>query len=415
MKTKFIPQIIGLAAIVQSCASVGMVGSGAMSDDLYYDGNSNLARASVVENPQSQVSQADVDSYDSRVRSYNSNYYNNYNNSYDTDTRDFSAIQSYYSGGNKSAYDYGDSDSTYVDNYYGDEYADGEYVDDGYWDGGFWGSESDQSYAERMIKFHGPFFGVSYYSTPFYYSARCSGDWNIYLSNGYAYYVPTWSNPFYDDFYYGLGFGWSWHNRHWSFGWNWGWGYYDPWWYWGSPWYYSWGYHHRPYYYAWGHPYHHGHGYYHYQPHRTDRVGGANYRGRYYGARGTSVGAQGTRNISNRSATRYSQYGSTNKSATSSYTRPSNTRQTSTSSRTGSTRSSYGTSSSSRTSSTSTSRSSLKSATSGTSSSSRRSSSSVRSSSVGSSVRSSSGFSGSRGSSGVSSGGRSSSSGGRSR
>ncbi len=219
--------LLSSALMMGACAGTGTLSSGAVQDDLYYSRSTKLSTASTAGSVQSEVSAEDMASYGSRV--------SNYNYATADDSHDFSAYE------NKTLL----ASSDEVDA----EVAE----DDGYWDGGFYGSDSDQSYAERLVKFYGPYPASSYYNTPFYVVARSSGDWNIYVENGYAYYVPTWSNPYYYDFYYGVGWNWRRHNWYW----NYGWGYYDPW----YSWYWGWDY---PYYYGYyGHYWHHNYAWHH--------------------------------------------------------------------------------------------------------------------------------------------------------
>ena len=56
----------------------------------------------------------------------------------------------------------------------------------GYWVNGY-GSDFDRSYAERLIRFHGPAIRIPYYS-PLYSEIVYfnSYDWNVYVDGGYA-------------------------------------------------------------------------------------------------------------------------------------------------------------------------------------------------------------------------------------
>jgi hypothetical protein len=170
------------------------------------------------------------------------------------DMRDFSEVQEQY------ASILADEESQEVDTliYYDDE--------TGYWVDGFDGGSMDRDYAERLIRFHGPFNRIPYYS-PLYnqFVYFNDPDWNVYVDGNYAYAFPTWSNPWYDTYRFNrwsspwsMSFGYSaWGYPSYS---SWyGYGYYDPFY---SPYYYGWGYHHTPYY-GYGHHYpNYHHGYY---------------------------------------------------------------------------------------------------------------------------------------------------------
>ncbi|MFW6268029.1 MAG: hypothetical protein ACOC1E_02725 [Marinilabiliaceae bacterium] len=174
------------------------------------------------------------------------------------DDRDFSEIQQKY------ASILADEDTEEVDTlvYHNEE--------TGYWVDGFHGSSMDRSYAERLIRFHGPFTRIPY-SSPLYREFVHFNDpyWNVYVDGHYAYAFPTWSNPWYDTYRFHR------HTSPWSFGYGsyWGYssfygGYYDPF---INPYhsYYSWGYH-NPYYRNWYSPYHHNHAYYGYSGNKKD-------------------------------------------------------------------------------------------------------------------------------------------------
>ena len=275
MKAQVLLPLAALAAVVSGCAGTSMMsGTASYGDDLYYDHSKAPVKASA---PLASTAPVNVPAYQRNVATYSGA-----SDSYSSvaDSRDFSDIQSYYSQSNKAAV----VDTVEIP---ADE------AEDGYWAGGFWGSSSDQSYAERMIRFHAPFIGISYYS-PLYTDAVYfgRGDWNVYVTGGDAYLVPTWGNPYYNDFYFGLGFNWRRNHLRWSFGWGlglgWGWGYagiYDPWY---DPWYcgpyYGWG---SPYY---GGYYHHHHHYHHGPAHAPGHGHYAfNNRGYHYGQRGVST------------------------------------------------------------------------------------------------------------------------------
>ena len=250
LNMKYVFYALGSSLVMLSgCTSAAYVSNSSVNDDLYYVPRANKSAATSAASADSYVTENDVAKAQQRA--------NNYSNQ-TISARDFAAAHNYNTtGGNKSATV--DNDTIYYD---------GEDVDDsGYWAGGFNGTSSEQSYAERIIRFHGPFTTISYYS-PVVSAAYYSPDWNVYVDGYDAYLVPTWTNPYYHSYYYG--YGWGWHRPYssWSFGFGWGYGWHS-WDYWYSPYYYSWG---------WGNPYHHWHYYDRYYPY--------NYYGRYaYGHR----------------------------------------------------------------------------------------------------------------------------------
>lgn len=244
----------GAAVALAGCSGLRLSDTNALADDVYYDGEPSKDIATA---PASRmaVSQSDVDSYDRRVAAYSSG-----RGSSSLETRDFSQIQQYYANAgstNGAAGDETSAEGIKVTEVSADN------PDSGYWVDGFSGSDSDQSYAERIIRFHRPLVSVNYYS-PFFQSARMSGDWNIYVDGyGSTYMVPTWTNPWYDDFYYGgLAYDWRWGRAGWYLGWNWGgwsFGWANDWnyWAWGG---WGWPHHHHGWCDPWGIP-HHYHGF----------------------------------------------------------------------------------------------------------------------------------------------------------
>lgn len=278
---------IGLAA----CSTARMQSGLAFNDDIYYNPKGQPLMVSDQYIPviaDQSVKSQDNKVYDQKVREYNRTSYGN-------DPRDFSQIQSNY------AAILADESVQNVDTvvYYNDE--------TGYWVNGFSGSSYDQDYAERLIRFHGPFRGIPYYSPLYTQVVYFSDpDWNVYVDGNYAYAFPSWSNPYYSNFYYGgyrpgwnwsmgwglgYGYGYGWPYYGWYGGWNypyygWGWGFgFDS--YWGL------GYHGY-----WGHPWWHHHHHHHYYPggnvaHRPGREV-------YYGSRtGNTSTAVGNFNSSN--------------------------------------------------------------------------------------------------------------------
>ena len=129
--------------------------------------------------------------------------------------------------------------------------------DDGYYLNGFNGSASDYEYALRIRRFHNPKFVVSV-SDPFYSDIYFldNNDWNVYISDNYAWVTPTWTNPWYWDYmwtpYSYTSWSWRWSVGPWRFGWG-----YDPYYYgWGGYWGGYWGWN------SWYSPYFHHHQYY---------------------------------------------------------------------------------------------------------------------------------------------------------
>lgn len=133
--------------------------------------------------------------------------------------------------------------------------------DDGYYLNGFNGSDSDYEYALRIRRFHNPKFVVSV-SDPFYSDIYFldNNDWNVYISDNYAWVTPTWTNPWYWNYtwapYSYSSLSWRWNFGFGSWGFSWGYGYpgwgYNPYWGWAGPWYSHWGWgghHHHPGYY----------------------------------------------------------------------------------------------------------------------------------------------------------------------
>ncbi len=100
--------------------------------------------------------------------------------------------------------------------------------DDGYYLNGFNGSDSDYEYALRIRRFHNPKFVVSV-SDPFYSDIYFldNNDWNVYISDNYAWVTPTWTNPWYWNYtwapYSYTSWSWRWSLGPWGFSFG-----YDP-------------------------------------------------------------------------------------------------------------------------------------------------------------------------------------------
>ena len=108
--------------------------------------------------------------------------------------------------------------------------------DDGYYLNGFNGSDSDYEYALRIRRFHNPKFVVSV-SDPFYSDIYFldNNDWNVYISDNYAWVTPTWTNPWYWNYtwapYSYTSWSWRWSLGPWGFSFG-----YDPFYSWGGYW-----------------------------------------------------------------------------------------------------------------------------------------------------------------------------------
>lgn len=288
MKAIYTP-VLATGAIValSGCSGMRLSNSNAFADDVYYDGSAPVKKTTAAVNASAGASSADIASYDSRVSSYNAK-----RGAASTDGRDFSQIQQYYANAstNSSTESLASNGKTVAGQQGAATAADSDpdEADSGYWVGGFYGTDSDQSYAERIVKFHRPLVSVNYYS-PFFTAARYSGDWNIYVDEyGSSYLVPTWTNPWYSDYYYGSGiaFDWYWGRASWRLGWGWS-GWYNGWdfgWGYGG-WGLAWGWPHYHYGCGWGYPYYHHHHDWH---HHFDGHGGS-YNRPVYAARSTSA------------------------------------------------------------------------------------------------------------------------------
>lgn len=242
MRTKFI--MLGIISLsLGACTSSRTQSGVAYNDDIYY--NPKAKPLSVSDQFAPVLTDKAVQKEDQQVYSQKAK---EYSRSVDqSDPRDFSQIQTQYA--NILTDDQVVDVDTMV--YYNDE--------TGYWVNGFSGSSYDQDYAERLVKFHGPFRGIPYWS-PLYTQVVYFGDpnWNVYLDGNYAYVFPSWSNRFYSNFYFGgyrsfwnmsFGFGWPyygwndpWYNPYFGFG------GYDPYWGYNPYWHGShyWPHHHRP-------------------------------------------------------------------------------------------------------------------------------------------------------------------------
>ncbi len=245
MKTYLI-YIAALVISLSSCNSTKWASADSYTDDLYYSSKDKPLAVSdeyipvSLEKEVKRENRKEVNSMQSKYLRENPNY------SMEQVTSDFSDIQSSYSQllANDSI---SDIDTVL---YYNDE--------TGYWVDGFEGSTMDLDYATRIIRFHGPFAGVPYWS-PLYTDVLFfnTWDWNVYVDNNYAYAFPSYTNSLYwnSSFRYGFGY----RNMGFSMGYGWGYpgyGYGYPGYGWGYPGYgygypgYGWGYPG----YGWGYP-----------------------------------------------------------------------------------------------------------------------------------------------------------------
>ncbi len=238
-----------LVLLVSACSTSRLAGPGLYYDDVYYVPGATRDNINQAFSPVPAISK-DAKKAESRDFEMQQRDYQKTRNSGEQDSRDFAALQEQY------AALLSDNSKQEVDTliYYNDE--------TGYWVGGFDGSTMDRDYAERMIRFHGPFIRIPYYSPVYseivYFNHY---DWNVYVDGNYAYAFPTWTNRWYNSFYYN-----SWGYPRWSIGMSWGYPYYNYWGFgygWYDPFYYSF---YSPYYYwhypYYRHPYYYGGGYY---------------------------------------------------------------------------------------------------------------------------------------------------------
>lgn len=240
-----------LLIVSGGCATGRMASTGVYYDDIYYAPDLTKETMEQAFAPVPSIAKEEQKEIKQEERQLIRSYQSSDLAKEQRDTRDFSDIQQKY------ASILADEDKDEVDSliYYNEE--------TGYWVGGFDGSEMDRDYAERLIRFHGPFTRIPYWSSLYdqfvYFD---DPNWNVYVDGNYAYVFPTWSNPWYDRYRYD-----RWNTPwHFSFGYSsfWGdpfyYGYYGIGWYdpFYSPFYYGWPYYHRPYYsHLWYHPYHH--------------------------------------------------------------------------------------------------------------------------------------------------------------
>ncbi len=245
---------IGLAILLVAggCNTSRIASPGVYYDDIYYIPGATRDNVETAFSPVPSIAQEETKVLKKEATQQAQAYEKSDLARAQRDTRDFTEIQ------NKYASLLADENQEEVDSliYYNEE--------TGYWVDGFDGSEMDRDYAERLIRFHGPFTRIPYWS-PLYDQFVYFNDpnWNVYVDGNYAYAFPSWSNRWYDSYRFN-----SWGNPwRFSFGFGSSWGYpsywggyyggyygmYDPFY---SPFYSSF-YWNRPYYYGY-HPYNYG-------------------------------------------------------------------------------------------------------------------------------------------------------------
>ena len=243
-----------LLIVAGGCTTGRMASTGVYYDDIYYAPDLTKENMEQAFAPVPDIAKEEKKEIKKEERELVRDYERSELDREQRDTRDFSEIQEKY------ASILADEDTEEVDTmiYYNDE--------TGYWVNGFDGSEMDRDYAERLIRFHGPFTRIPYWS-PLYdqFVYFNDPDWNVYVDGNYAYAFPTWSNPWYDRYRFdrwstpwSFSFGYSsfWGDPYYYGYYGYGWydPFYSPYYSWG---YYNWPYYHRPYYSYWHHPYYH--------------------------------------------------------------------------------------------------------------------------------------------------------------
>lgn len=249
MKNSILTSLIVAALVAAGCGSSHPGGGYSYVDDIYYNprtdqaaGASRFDEPAVLDRETQKTSDREMAQMKRDLAPQTPNQ-----------NADFNAIQERYA--NILANDSISEVDTLV-------YANDE---TGYWVDGFDGSDMDRDYAERIVRFHGPLAGVPYWSP--LYSEIVYGsnwNWNVYVDGSYAWAFPSWSNPWYYNYYT---------SPRWSLSFGFGWPYYRNWGYWGgysawySPWYDPW--------YGYGYPYYgYSGGYYGHQHHYPIGGGG---------------------------------------------------------------------------------------------------------------------------------------------
>lgn len=190
MKARLVLSAMSLLMLIGACGTGRVAGPGVYYDDVYYVPGQSRENNYDAFDPVPTLTREEQKA-ESRALAAQQREYERNRGAYYEDTRDFSQIQNEYASVLKDE----NIQNTDTLIYYNDE--------TGYWVNGFNGSDFDRSYAERLIRFHGPAIRIPYYS-PLYSEIVYfnSYDWNVYVDGGYAYAVPTWTNRWYDYYYF---------------------------------------------------------------------------------------------------------------------------------------------------------------------------------------------------------------------
>src|SRR5690554_5631145 len=253
MRALVLTSAMVLVLLAGGCSTSRIAGPGVYYDDIYYVPGVTRESMDDAFSPVPQLTREEEKSQQRELAAMQREYERSERGSAQQDRRDFSGIQEEYAGILNDE----NIESTDTLLYYNDE--------TGYWVDGFQGSSMDRDYAERLVRFHSPAVRIPYHS-PFYSEVVYYNhyDWNVYVDGGYAYAFPTWTNRWYDyyyynswhrpyNYYYGWNYGWNYPYSNWGFGF--GWNYYSPYYaynHWGSPYYHGY-YGHRPYYNRYNH------------------------------------------------------------------------------------------------------------------------------------------------------------------
>ncbi len=197
MRTFFI-YIAILALGLASCQSTKWASADNYPDDLYYNPNDKPLTVSDEFLPVYSDKELKKDNNKDTRKKQGDYLKDNPNYALEQVTADLNGVQQSYA--NILTNDSIENADSVL--YYNDE--------TGYWVDDFEGSQMDLDYATRLIKFHGPFVGIPYWS-PLYTDIIFSNpwDWNVYVDNNYAYAFPTYSNPLYWNSGFNMGFGWG--------------------------------------------------------------------------------------------------------------------------------------------------------------------------------------------------------------
>lgn len=281
MKAYFKLLIVPL--LIATACSPSYVGTSAFQDDIYYvPGEASLIDTEMEVYTTHAEKKEPVIEQKTRVEPTTKATFK--------DDREFELIQEQYRQmlANDSI---GDIDTTYYNK------------EQGYYINEFSGSDYDREEAERLRQWYPQGFG--YYDNSGYNLAMWLAgdpDWNVYIDGDKVWWTPTWTNyGYYNSFHfsparYGRLFAYNYPYYGSSFGFGIGCGFYDDF-YWGLN--FGWGYSHYNHY-----PYY-GHGYYPYygHGHHHGAYYGSGYSKNYYGHRSSMGSKAGTnRTYTNRSA-----------------------------------------------------------------------------------------------------------------